>query len=185
MAIPDPNQVAAAVLLFTSAIVLVDAYKLLKVQREVPTLGHLVNGGFAWESEVGHEVIRNLTQLLALTVMMVTPWFLAERSGTPLGWLVVFDGLLAIHCITLLLPKRYALTRDRLWADGIRYDWNNLAWKGWKGGSRVVLFRKGWWLFAPLPLGGSPEDLIQIAARIDAIDEGCWDDFVAGLDSEE
>ena len=185
MMTPDPSQIAAAVLLFTSAIVLVDAYKLLKVQREVPTLGRLANGGFAWESELGHEVVRNLTQLLALTVMMVTPWFLAERSGTDWTWVAVFDGLLAIHCITLLLPKRYELTRDRLWADGIRYDWNNLAWKGWKGGSRVVLFRKGWWIFAPLPLGGSPEDLIQIAARIDAIDEGCWADFVASLDSEE
>ena len=113
------------------------------------------------------------------------PWFLAERSGTSVHWVIIFDILLAIHGCWLILPKRYAITKDALWVDGFSVDWNRLWWSGYAGGSSITLQRKGWWRLAPLPLGGSEEDLAAAALRIDAILIGEWDTLKQLLDQEE
>ena len=162
-----------------------DGWKLWRSSRDMPKLGPLPDGGYAWESDAGRELLRNLTNLMALAVMMAAPWFLAERTGTDLAFLVVFDGLLAIHCIWLILPKRYAITRSHLWVDGFRVDWTRLSWKGWKGGNRIVLLRRGWGVFAPLPVGGDVDHLAEAAVRIEAIENDAWDAMVAALSAEE
>ena len=45
---------------------------------------------------------------------------------TPMIWVWIWDTLLAIHLISLLIPKRYAVTSTHLFADGQRYEWNRL-----------------------------------------------------------
>ena len=50
---------------------------------------------------------------------------------------------------------------------------------------RIVLQRNGWWLFAPLPLGGSPDDLEQAALRIEAAVTNRWGEIIELLDEEE
>ena len=61
----------------------------------------------------------------------------------------------------------------------------NIVWKGWKGGTRIVLQRRGWWILAPLPIGGSTEDLEQAALRIEAAITGKWAEIEAILQGEE
>ena len=100
-------------------------------------------------------------------------------------WVLIFDILLIIHGCWLILPKRYAITKDALWVDGFSVDWNRLWWSGYSGGSSITLQRKGWWRLAPLPLGGSPEDLAAAALRIDAILVGEWETLTNLLSEEE
>ena len=47
-----------------------------------------------------------------------------------------------------------------------------------------MLQRKGWWRLAPLPLGGSEEDLAAAALRIDAILIGEWQTLRELLEEE-
>ncbi len=178
----SPEAVSVAVVGLVGAIVLYDGYRLRRMRAEVVTLGELGNGGWAWESNSEREVFRNGTSLLTLGIMMVLPWMLAESSGTPEFLVILFDLLLGLHCVWLMLPKRYAVTKTHLFADGFQYPFDALRWKGWSGGNRIVLQRKGWWLFAPLPLGGALSDLEQAAARIEALQSGEWQLFT---DSEE
>jgi len=60
-----------------------------------------------------------------------------------------------------------------------------LWWSGYSGGSSITLQRKGWWRFAPLPLGGSEEDLTSAALRVDAIMVDEWDTLTQLLKEEE
>jgi len=57
-ALPDPNTFAAFAVGVLFVIVVWDAFWLTRQRVDVPTLGELSNGGFAWESEGAQEVIR-------------------------------------------------------------------------------------------------------------------------------
>jgi hypothetical protein len=127
--------------------------------------------------------MRNGTSLVTLGVMMALPWPFLESSGTPLISVIIYDVLLGMHCIWMMLPKRYAVSKTHLFADGFQHAWESLRWDGWNGGNRIVLQRKGWWVFAPLPIGGALADLEQVAARIEALQTDEWHLFIS--DSEE
>ncbi len=144
---------------------------------DIPLLGALPSGGYAWESDSTEEVLRNTPNLLTLAVMMALPWPFAQVSETPIITILLFDGLLSLHAIWLLLPKRYAVSRTHLFTDGFQVPWSRLRWSGWNGKGRLVLHRKGWWVFAPLPLGGAVTDLAQVAERIIALENGEWHTF--------
>ena len=187
MAIASPSVVAAAVVGIIAFVVLHDGWRVMQGRSQVSRLGRLPGGGFAWQTDSSRELVRNSSQLMTLGVMMALPWLLSARSGTPIWWLALFDLLLGLHCVWLVLPKRYAITRTHLFVDGFEHSWDSLRWVGWKGGGRILLQRRGWWLFAPLPLGGHSDDLIEAAARIEALFEGGWTEFCTelGLDESE
>ena len=98
--------------------------------------------------------------------MMVLPWMLAELSNTPIIWVWIWDILLAIHLVSLLIPKRYAVTSTHLFADGQRYEWNRLKLAKKQPKKRIMLLRKGWGPFGPLPLGGDRNALDKAANLI-------------------
>ena len=106
MALASPSVIAAAVVALVAFVVLYDGWRVTQGRSQVGRLGRLSGGGFAWQADAGRELIRNGSQLVTLGVMMALPWILFERSGTPIWWLLLFDGLLALHCIWLVLPKR-------------------------------------------------------------------------------
>ena len=110
--------------------------------------------------------------------MIGLPWPFIEVSGTPRSAVIVYSILLSLHSFWLILPKRYAITKTHLFADGFEYPWDGLRWNGWGGGNRIVLHRRGWWIFAPLPVGGNIHDLEQVAARIEALESDEWHLFV-------
>jgi hypothetical protein len=72
---------------------------------------------------------------------------------------IIWDILLALHLISLLVPKRYAITKTHLFADGQRYPWSMLILAKRQPKRRIMLLRKGWGIFGPLPLGGEQNDL--------------------------
>ena len=55
--------------------------------------------------------------------------------------------------------KRYAVTSTHLFADGQRYEWSRLKLAKKQPKRRIMLLRKGWGIFGPLPLGGNYHDL--------------------------
>lgn len=182
----SPALVAVLVVSTVALIVAYDVLHLVRNRRTVPLLGELPNGGYAWTSTLAQEALRNSANILTMLAIMVLPWMLAIPSDTPVSALVIFDLLLALLLVTMLLPKRYAITATHLYADGQRTAWESLhpldSEKGWW--RRIVLQRRGWWLFAPLPLGGSEEELHRVHRLImrfqtaDTITE-------AGIDREE
>lgn len=160
-------QVAVAVL---ALIVAWDAFWLTRQRLDVPELGQLQGGGFAWASEGVHEVVRQWGNLGSMAAMMVLPWGLLSASNTPMVYAVVWDVLLGLHLISLLVPKRYAITRTHLFADGQRYAWERLRLAKRQPKRRIMLLRKGWGVFGPLPLGGDPEALQTAKAYIAALE---------------
>ena len=178
MALDQTTAVAWAVVCLVATIVLYDGYRLLRTKEEISSLGALSSGGYAWESDSSREIMRNGTSLITLGIMMALPWPFVESSGTPVISVLLYDILLGIHCFWLMMTKRYAISRTHLFADGFQYSWESLRWDEWNGGNRIVLQRKGWWIFAPLPLGGSLVDLEQVAARIEALQSDEWHLFV-------
>ena len=56
--LPSSEQMAMVAVTVLGLIVVWDAYWLTKQRRDVPTLGALDSGGFAWESEGVHEMGR-------------------------------------------------------------------------------------------------------------------------------
>ena len=64
--------------------------------------------------------------LFSMAVMMALPWGFVEISGTSYIWALIWDVLLSLHLISLLIPKRYAVSRTHLFADGQRYSWERL-----------------------------------------------------------
>ncbi|MDP6906765.1 MAG: hypothetical protein QF440_05055 [Candidatus Thalassarchaeaceae archaeon] len=182
---PDTGIAALIVIGMTSIIVLGDGWKLIQAHRDIPKFGRFENGAMAWKSQLGQEVVRNFVMVGTVIVMMVVPWLLAEKSDTHIAWVIAFDILLALHAISLIIPKRYAITKDALWVDGFRIEWTRLWWSGWRGGSSIILQRKGWWRLAPLPLGGSDKDIAAAALRIDAIMVSEWETLVELLSEEE
>ena len=66
----------------------------------------------------------------------------------------------------LSFVKRYAITQTHLFADGQRYEWKRLKLSKSKTKRRIILLRKGWGIFAPLPVGGNYHDLAEAKSRI-------------------
>lgn len=180
----DTAALFAVILL--AGIVAWDAFWLTRQRQDIPQMGELKKGGFAWKSEGPQEVIRQWGNLASMAAMMALPWALLSASDTSTWYAVAWDVLLSLHLISLLIPKRYAVTRTHLFADGQRYDWNRLRLQQRQPARRIMLLRKGWGVFAPLPLGGSQNDLSVARSRIElALDsERKWDPF-SRPDSEE
>lgn len=160
------DTVALIAVLVLGLIVLWDAFWLTRQRSDIPTIGELSNGGFAWKSEGPQEVIRQWGNLASMAAMMALPWALLSASETSFWYAVMWDVLLSLHLISLLIPKRYAVTRTHLFADGQRYDWRRLRLQHRQPARRIMLLRKGWGVFGPLPLGGSSSDLYVARSRI-------------------
>jgi hypothetical protein len=158
-ALPDPNDIAMVAVSILAIIIAWDAYWLTKQRSDVPILGKQDNGCFAWQSEGSHEVIRQWGNLGSMAAMMALPWGLVQISNTSVTYVIIWDILLALHLISLLVPKRYAITNTHLFADGQRYPWSMLKLSKRQPKRRIMLLRKGWGIFGPLPLGGEQNDL--------------------------
>ena len=104
-ALPDPETMAQFCVAVLAVIVAWDAWWLGRQRIDIPELGNLSNGGFAWESNQSQEVSRQWANLMTMGAMMVLPWMLAELSNTPIIWVWIWDILLAIHLISLLATR--------------------------------------------------------------------------------
>tara|TARA_B100000530_G_scaffold331900_1_gene277356 strand:- start:3384 stop:3920 length:537 start_codon:yes stop_codon:yes gene_type:complete len=164
--LPSAEPVALVVVVVLGVIVAWDAWWLTRQHLDIPSFGVLSNNGFAWKSEQQHEVLRQWANLGSMAVMMALPWGFASFSDTPILYVILWDVLLGLHIISLLVPKRYAVTATHLFADGQRYEWKRLVLAKRQPKKRIMLLRKGWGPFGPLPLGGAREDLDQAAERI-------------------
>ena len=160
------NVVAGSAVFILFLIVVWDAFWLTRQRSDIPKLGELNNGGFAWQSEGAHEVIRQWGNLASMAAMIALPWALIGASDTSFWYAITWDTLLSLHIISLLIPKRYAITRTHLFADGQRYDWARLRLARRQPARRIMLLRKGWGVFGPLPLGGGRNDLSMARSRI-------------------
>ena len=149
--IPDSELMAQFCVAVLLVIVIWDAYWLTRQRIDIPNLGELPNSGYAWESNQSQEVSRQWANLLTMGAMMILPWMLAELSNTPTIWVWIWDVLLAFHVVSLLIPKRYAITSTHLFADGQKYEWSRLKLAKKQPKKRVMLLRKGWGPFGPLP----------------------------------
>ena len=167
--LPDPESMAQFCVAVLAVIVAWDAWWLGRQRIDIPSLGELPNSGYAWESNQSQEVSRQWANLMTLGAMMVLPWMLAELSDTPVLWVWIWDILLALHLVSLLIPKRYAITATHLFADGQRYEWNRLKMTKKQPKKRIMLLRKGWGPFGPLPLGGDRPSLEKATALIHSI----------------
>jgi len=160
------NMVAATAVFILGLIVAWDAFWLTRQRSDIPVMGELKNGGFAWQSEGPQEVIRQWGNLASMAAMIALPWALIGASNTSYWYAIVWDTLLSLHIISLLIPKRYAITRTHLFADGQRYAWPRLRLARRQPARRIMLLRKGWGIFGPLPLGGVQNDLSVARSRI-------------------
>jgi hypothetical protein len=181
------DTAALFAVIILAGIVAWDAFWLTRQRQDIPQMGELKKGGFAWKSEGPQEVIRQWGNLASMAAMMALPWALLSASDTSIWYAVVWDALLSLHLISLLIPKRYAVTRTHLFADGQRYDWKRLRLQQRQPTRRIMLLRKGWGVFGPLPLGGSQNDLSVARSRIElALDsERKWDPFSRQHSEEE
>jgi hypothetical protein len=168
-ALPDPNDIAMLAVSILSIIIAWDAYWLTKQRSDVPILGKQDNGSFAWQSEGSHEVIRQWGNLFSMAAMIALPWGLVQISNTSVTYVIIWDILLALHLISLLISKRYAITKTHLFADGQRYPWSMLKIAKRQPKRRIMLLRKGWGIFGPLPLGGEQNDLTTARLYIENV----------------
>ena len=166
---PDSELMAQFCVAVLLVIVIWDAYWLTRQRIDIPNLGQLPNSGYAWESNQSQEVSRQWANLLTMGAMMILPWMLAELSNTPTIWVWIWDVLLAFHVVSLLIPKRYAITSTHLFADGQKYEWSRLKLAKKQPKKRVMLLRKGWGPFGPLPLGGKISTIAVVLQRIQSI----------------
>jgi hypothetical protein len=169
--LPSADHVALLAVVTLGLIVVWDAYWLTKQRSDVPTMGSLPSGGFAWQSEGVHEVVRQWGNLGSMAAMMVLPWALLEASNTPVMYAILWDVFLGLHLISLLVPKRYAITSTHLFADGQRYPWERLRLAKRQPRRRIMLLRNGWGPFGPLPLGGDAEAITVARAYIEAMEK--------------
>ena len=169
--LPSVENVATLAVAVLAGIVAWDAYWLTKQRRDVPELGQLPGGGFARESEGVHEMVRQWGNLGSMAAMMVLPWALLEASNTPIIYAILWDVFLGLHLISLLIPKRYAITSTHLFADGQRYPWERLRLAKRQPKRRIMLLRNGWGPFGPLPLGGAPDSLGVAREYIKAMEQ--------------
>ena len=157
----SPVLIGSLITTAVGLIVIYDFLHLYKNKKTVPKLGNLTLGGFAWSSTLNQEIFRNGPNILTLITMAILPWLLASVTLTPTWIVIIYDVLLILLIITMLLPKRYAITKTSIYADGQRLDWASIKELDPEVSvlRRIVLHREGWWIFAPLPLGGSKEEL--------------------------
>ena len=153
--LPSAEPVAVAAVVVLACIVVWDAFWLTKQRRDVPELGRLPGGGFAWASEGVHEMVRQWGNLGSMAAMMVLPWALLEASNTPVIYAILWDVLLSLHLV----------------ADGQRYPWDRLRLAKRQPKRRIMLLRNGWGLFGPLPLGGDSESLGVAREYIKAMEQ--------------
>ena len=165
-ALPEPILMAQICVITLGIIVAWDAWWLTRQRLQIPELGIISDSVYAWESNQSEEVSRQWANLITIGVMMALPWALAELSNTPTIYVWLWDILLALHIISLLVPKRYAITATHLFADGQKYEWSRLKLSKIQPKRRIMLLRKGWGPFGPLPLGGDRSDLKVALARI-------------------
>lgn len=165
-ALPDPALVGAVCVGVLALIVAWDAWWLTRQRLDIPEFGELANSGFAWSSDQATEAQRQWANMISMAAMMVLPWGLKDVSDTPTSYILVWDALLALHMISLLIPKRYAVTKTHLFADGQRYEWSRLKLQKRQPKKRIMLLRKNWGPFGPLPLGGKRSDLKIAITRI-------------------
>ena len=165
-ALPEPILMAQICVITLGIIVAWDAWWLTRQRLQIPELGSISDSVYAWESNQSEEVSRQWANLITMGVMMALPWALAELSNTPTIYVWLWDILLALHIISLLVPKRYAITATHLFADGQKYEWSRLKLSNIQPKRRIMLLRKGWGPFGPLPLGGDRSDLKVALARI-------------------
>ena len=168
-ALPNANNIAFVAVSILAIIIAWDAYWLTKQRTDVPILGKQDNGNFAWKSEGVQEVIRQWGNLGSMAAMMALPWALVQLSNTSPTYVIIWDILLALHLISLLVPKRYAITKTHLFADGQRYPWSMLKLAKKQPKRRIMLLRKGWGIFGPLPLGGEHHDLSIARLQIENV----------------
>lgn len=168
-ALPNANNIAFVAVSILAIIIAWDAYWLTKQRTDVPTLGKQDNGNFAWKSEGVQEVIRQWGNLGSMAAMMALPWALVRLSNTSPTYVIIWDILLALHLVSLLVPKRYAITKTHLFADGQRYPWSMLKLAKKQPKRRIMLLRKGWGIFGPLPLGGEHHDLSIARLQIENV----------------
>jgi len=176
--------VAFAAVSILAIILAWDAFWLTRQRRDIPEIGSLPNGGFAWKSEGAHELIRQWGNLGSMAAMMVLPWGLLGASNTPIIYAIVWDILLALHLISLTVPKRYAITSTHLFADGQRYAWERLRLAKRQPKRRIMLLRNGWGPFGPLPLGGDHESLAIAKEYIRAMEQARRQEGAPKLEEE-
>ena len=104
--LPDPVLMAQLCVITLAIIVAWDAWWLTKQRLHIPKLGNISETVYAWESNQAEEVSRQWANMMTVGAMMALPWALAELSDTPTIYVWVWDILLALHLISLLLPKR-------------------------------------------------------------------------------
>jgi len=165
-ALPEPILMAQICVITLGIIVAWDAWWLTRQRLQIPELGIISDSVYAWESNQSEEVSRQWANLITIGVMMALPWALAELSNTPTIYVWLWDILLALHIISLLVPKRYAITATHLFADGQKYEWSRLKLSKIQPKRRIMLLHKGWGPFGPLPLGGDRSDLKVALAKI-------------------
>jgi len=170
-ALPTAEVMAQCAVGILFVILAWDAFWLTRQRNDIPEIGHLPDGGFAWKSEGAHEMIRQWGNLGSMAAMMVLPWALLDASNTPVVYAIVWDVLLTLHLISLLIPKRYAITSTHLFADGQRYSWERLRLAKRQPKRRIMLLRNGWGPFGPLPLGGDAESLAVAREYIKAMEQ--------------
>ena len=139
VSLPNPNFIGGIAILILAGIVIWDAFWLTRQRTDVPKIGEL-SAGFAWTSEGSNEVIRQWGNLFSMAVMMALPWGFVEISGTSYIWALIWDVLLSLHLISLLIPKRYAVSRTHLFADGQRYSWERLKLAKKQKGQKIHRF---------------------------------------------
>ena len=70
-ALPDPETMAQFCVVVLAIIVAWDAWWLGRQRMDIPELGDLPNGGFAWESNQSQEVSRQWANLLTLSLIHI------------------------------------------------------------------------------------------------------------------
>ena len=162
MVTTSPVLIGSLIVSLVGLIVVYDMLHLFRNKKTVPQLGNLPLGGYAWSSTFNQEIFRNGPNILTIITMAILPWLLISASFTPIWMVILFDIFLFFLIVTMLLPKRYAITKTSIYVDGQRLDWDSIKTLDSEisNSKRIVLHRLGWWIFAPLPLGGSREDLV-------------------------
>ena len=167
MQLPPPDLIGLMAVLVLAGIVVWDAVWLVRQSRLVPELGP-APGGYAWASGGAEEAIRHWGNLFSMAAMLVLPWGFIRMSDTSAMWAVLWDVLLLLHLVGLLVPKRYAVTRTHLIADGQRYAWERLKLAERQPRRRIMLLRRGWGIFGPLPVAAEANELTTVRAWIAA-----------------